>query len=215
VLATSAQALKYFSETFGPLTRTSLSIVEAEFPDGMEYDGLYFLGNGYYSTYFGGPQNFLTTLGVHETAHQWWYGLVANDQALEPWLDEALATYSELLYFETFYPELVEWWWEFRVGLYSPEGYLDSSIYQYDGFRPYVNAAYLRGAQFLDELRTAVGDEAFMSTLRTLINRASYDQLTTASFLELLGENTSADISPLIEEYFQDEPFDRDEAGLP
>jgi hypothetical protein len=206
VLATTVDALKFFADTFGPLTRTSLSIVEAEFPDGMEYDGLYFLGSSYYSTYFGGPQNFLTTLGIHETSHQWWYGLVANDQAMEPWLDEALATYSELLFFEAFYPDLVEWWWEFRVGLYAPEGYLDTTIYDYDGFRPYVNATYLRGALFLQALRETIGEEAFMNTLQSLVNRTSYHQLTTTSFMELVAENSSADISPLIEEYFQQDP---------
>ena len=31
----------------------------------------------------------------HEIAHQWFYALVGNDQARDPWLDEALATYAE------------------------------------------------------------------------------------------------------------------------
>ena len=31
----------------------------------------------------------------HEVAHMWFYGLVGNNQALHPWLDEGLATYVE------------------------------------------------------------------------------------------------------------------------
>jgi hypothetical protein len=31
---------------------------------------------------------------AHEVAHQWWYGLVGNNQYLEPWLDESFAQYS-------------------------------------------------------------------------------------------------------------------------
>jgi len=31
----------------------------------------------------------------HETAHQWFYSLVGNDQARDPWLDEGLATWTE------------------------------------------------------------------------------------------------------------------------
>jgi hypothetical protein len=31
----------------------------------------------------------------HETAHQWFYSLVGNDQARDPWLDEGLATWAE------------------------------------------------------------------------------------------------------------------------
>jgi aminopeptidase N len=37
---------------------------------------------------------------VHETAHQWWYSMVGNDQILEPWLDESLADYSEVVYYD-------------------------------------------------------------------------------------------------------------------
>ena len=31
----------------------------------------------------------------HETAHQWFYSLVGNDQARDPWIDEGLATWAE------------------------------------------------------------------------------------------------------------------------
>ena len=34
---------------------------------------------------------------VHELAHQWFYSLVGNDQARDPWLDEALASYAEFV----------------------------------------------------------------------------------------------------------------------
>src|SRR5262249_12769293 len=34
---------------------------------------------------------------VHELAHQWFYSLVGNDQARDPWLDESLASYAEFV----------------------------------------------------------------------------------------------------------------------
>jgi hypothetical protein len=34
---------------------------------------------------------------AHETAHQWFYSLVGNDQARDPWLDEGLATWAQTL----------------------------------------------------------------------------------------------------------------------
>jgi aminopeptidase N len=37
---------------------------------------------------------------AHEVAHRWWYGLVGNHSVYEPWLDEALATYSALIALE-------------------------------------------------------------------------------------------------------------------
>ena len=31
-------------------------------------------------------------------------------------LNEAIAFYSELIYFETYHPAFVDWWWRVRVG---------------------------------------------------------------------------------------------------
>ena len=50
---------------------------------GIEYPTMIFLGTG--------TAGALTT---HEVAHQWFYGLVGNDQARDPVLDEGLATYA-------------------------------------------------------------------------------------------------------------------------
>lgn len=38
-----------------------------------------------------------TWLVTHEVAHQWFYGLVGNNQAMDPWLDEEFATFVQLL----------------------------------------------------------------------------------------------------------------------
>ena len=35
------------------------------------------------------------TVAVHELAHQWFYAMVGNSQARDPWLDEAFASYAE------------------------------------------------------------------------------------------------------------------------
>ena len=35
---------------------------------------------------------------IHEIAHQWFYGLVGNDQVQEPWIDEGLAQYLTYRY---------------------------------------------------------------------------------------------------------------------
>ncbi|MBV8933728.1 MAG: M1 family metallopeptidase, partial [Kutzneria sp.] len=36
---------------------------------------------------------------VHELAHQWWYGIVGDDEYASPWLDEAFADYATDVYF--------------------------------------------------------------------------------------------------------------------
>jgi len=201
-LEDTAKALVAYSQFFAPYTHTTLSVVEADFLDGMEYDGLFFLSRGFYNLYDGTPQGYLTAIAVHETAHQWWYGQVGNDQAIEPWLDEALCTYSELLYYEKFYPKLVDWWWGFRVKFYAPSGGINGSIYDYGGFRPYVNAVYLRGALFFADLRQLIGDEAFFSFLQDYVTQKAGGQATGQDFLTILEKHTPKDITPLLITYF-------------
>jgi hypothetical protein len=149
-LQTTVQALELYGRLFGPSQRRTLSVVEADFLDGMEYDGLYFLSNGFYNLYQGTPGEYLVAIAAHETAHQWWYGLVGNDQTLEPWLDEALCTYSERIFFENVYPAALDWWWAYRVNYYEPHGWVDSTIYNPEGYRAYRSAVYLNGAVFLE-----------------------------------------------------------------
>jgi hypothetical protein len=202
-LKDTADALKLYTQLFGPYPHTTLSVVEADFLDGMEYDGLFFLSRGFYNLYDGTPKGYLTAIAVHETAHQWWYGLVGNDQALEPWLDEALATYTERIFYEKTYPELVDWWWYFRVSYYQPAGWVNGAIYDFNGFRPYVNAVYLRGAYFMEDLRKKVGDEAFFAFLKDYAAQEKDRQSTANDFFTILKAHTSVDISSVIKAYFK------------
>lgn len=204
VLRATGQALELYQVLFGPYPSDHLSVVEALFPDGMEFDGMYFLGSEYYAGFDGTPYNYLTAIAVHETAHQWWYALLNNDQAMEPWLDETLATYSELLYYEYYYPDQVDWWWNFRVNSFAPanDSLLGDPIYKYGHIRPYINATYLRGAQFMQDVREIMGDDAFFAALQTYALRYRHQLVTSQDFFRILDEFSQADISPLLEAYF-------------
>jgi hypothetical protein len=202
VVAACARALNLYQSLFGEYPYESLAIVAGEFPDGLESDGLFFLYRGFFEGYTGGAQNYLTTLSAHEVSHNWWYGQVGNDPAMEPWLDEALAIYSELLYYEDLSPSLVEWWWQFRIMDYSPEGMVNTSIYDHDGFAPYVHAVYMRGAFFLQDLRVAMGDQAFFEFLRAYADAGKGQNRTAADFFGLLSQTGDYELEPLLDEYF-------------
>ena len=161
------KSLELFERLFGPYPYKRLVIVQGDFPDGMEFSGLVFVGSGWFYGFDGTQKNYLTLITVHEIAHQWWYARVGNDAALNPWLDEALATYSEYLFIEAHYPEDKNWWWYFRVAVYLPDGGVDSAVYEFSTPREYINAVYLRGAQMLQNLREDVGDDVFFDLLRS------------------------------------------------
>ena len=204
VLQTTVQALELYQDLFGPYPRELLSVVEADFLDGMEFDGLYFLSKGFYNIYQGTKSEYLIAIAAHETAHQWWYARVGNDQALEPWLDEALCTYSERLFFENIAPEALDWWWQIRVNYYEPGGYVDRTIYEPGGYSAYLSSVYLNGAVFMEDLRALIGEQAFFAFLGDYA-AARADTLTTADdFFALLRQHTSQDLTPLISKYFKD-----------
>jgi len=202
VLTDTINAIKLYSDLFSNYRGKNLSVVEADFLDGMEFDGFYFLSKGFYNLFDGTPKGYLTMIAVHETAHQWWYSQIANDQALEPWLDEALCTYSEYLYYEFTYPELINWWWAYRVDFYNPEGKINASIYDYDGFLPYRDATYLRGAKFLQQLRDQLGDEKFFGFLKSYSKINENKISTSKSFWDVLSKFTDDPFTDLKLEYF-------------
>jgi hypothetical protein len=198
------QSWATFTDLFGDNQRNFISIVEADIFDGLETDGLIYLSEWYYQTADPTPRNLFELLVVHETAHQWFYGYIHNDQALEPWLDEALATYSEVLFYEMHHPQLVDWWWDFRVAAYAPEGMVNASIYDFNHFRPYINAVYLRGATFLQALRDEIGDPAFFEALSLYAQlEGESDYWRTADdFIDIFWWGSDADLTPIFSAFF-------------
>jgi len=203
VLRMATQSLGLYSAKFAPYSYPSLSVVETEMSDGQEYDGLVFLAEKFYAEYNGTARSNLIDIGTHEIAHQWWFGLVGSDQAVEPWLDEAMATYSEEIFYEYNYPTYGNWWWSFRVNYFSPTGYVDQSIYNFGIFRPYVNAVYLNGANFLGELRMRVGDDVFFAFLKDYAAHFSHGHAAAADFFAILREHTNTNFSDIVRRYFQ------------
>lgn len=166
-LQTATNALALFERLYNqPYPYERLVVVEGDFPDGMEFSGLVFVSRDWFRAWQGVANDWLTVITAHEIAHQWWYCVVGSDQGSNPYLDEALAIYSELLYVERYLPEHTAWWWDFRVNAYEPAGYVDTPVYEFHSPRAYINAVYLQGARMMQTLRDDLGDLAFFGWLQ-------------------------------------------------
>ena len=83
--------LEASSRRFGPYPWPTFSVsVTPGISTGIEYPGHILHGPGT-----------STDVLTHEVAHQWFYALVGNNQARDPWLDEALTTWVEARYEDT------------------------------------------------------------------------------------------------------------------
>jgi hypothetical protein len=203
VLNTTVEAVQIYTERYGPYPYKTLAAVQGDFDDGMEFSGLYFLSRDFYNLYDGTPKNYLTTIAAHETAHMWWFSSVADDQALEPWLDESFATFSERLYYEFAHPDALPWWQFTRIDFYQPKGKIDTRIYDAGGYRLYTDAVYLRGALFLQAVRERIGDDAFYAFLKDYYAQSADHRVTADDFFRVLRAHTDADLSDIIQNYFQ------------
>jgi len=85
-LRSAIASLQRYSALYRPYPwRTYTMVGMADLPEiagGLEYPTLVY-------------QPAASENAAHETAHQWFYSLVGNDQARYPWLDEGLATWAE------------------------------------------------------------------------------------------------------------------------
>jgi hypothetical protein len=206
-LLASVMAMQVYAQHYGTqYPHKTFSIVMGDFNDGMEFSGLVFMPRSAYNLYNGTSQNLLITVTVHETAHQWWFEQVADDQAMQPWLDEAFAAYSEYVYYASVDPYAVSWWWSYwhpRVGGTASLPWVDISIYDAGGYIPYTNTVYLGGAHFLDDLRTRLGDQAFYAFLQDYLKQENGRIATADDFFRILRADTQVDFSDLLKKYFK------------
>ncbi len=186
----AARSLALYSR-FGPYRYRELDLVETSTTaGGIEYPGIVALSGGLYGLEGGAFE--VTT--VHEVAHQWWYNLVGNDQQDEPWLDEALATYCSVWFFEKIegkeagqalqdyfrerYMDLV------REGQDAP---INLPVAAYDK-ETYDRAVYAKGALFFLALRQEIGEEALVEVLRRYYERHLYRIATAGGLREVIRE---------------------------
>ena len=155
----------------------------------MEFSGFVVLGASEFDDYDGTLRNRLIRITAHEVSHQWWYGVVGNDQIREPWLDEGLARFNELRYYEAYAPRDVDWWWDNAIGTNRPTAPVNSPVSAFDTHSAYLSSVYNQGARFFDALRTRLGADRFNAFLRDLYQRGSFRLITTQDFLKVLQED--------------------------
>jgi hypothetical protein len=119
---------------------------------------------------------------VHEVAHQWWFGIVGNDEWNEPWLDESMAEYSA-----AGLPDRIGG--PDRLGQcpHLPKRLppLTSSMARFAHAPPhkYSQAIYVAGACALKRLERGLGRRRMDRFLRGLMRRHRYGVLTTEAFV--------------------------------
>jgi hypothetical protein len=224
VLAMAEDSLRIFTSRFGPLPFKTLNIAEAPLIAGLgsnEFSGLEVIASAYYVDFDSPAVRNLPEIireqrpsveeslewGVaHLVAHQWWGTAVGNDPAREPVLDEAMASWSALLYFRETYGQqkaalVLDDQLQGVYRLYRTFGGDDMDANrparEYRNTFQYAAVVTTKGALMLVQLRRLLGDEKLLAALRkyyqaNLLKIAALDDLRTAIITEAPVEQKRA-----------------------
>lgn len=213
ILEYAADAIRIFNKNYGKYPYSTCSIVQTDIGGGMEYPNLVMIESNEYgnvtlydffsSFYFGKPKGSLEFVVVHELAHQWWYGIVGNDEYREAWIDEPLTQYSTLEYYRQKYGQ------EEFERIYDKQIKLGVKTLMISGSREdmslnrsldrflnddYYILIYNKGTMMYKDLNDQLGDEKFDKLLKTLFKKYKFGVVSGDELIELTSQVAGEDM---------------------
>ena len=199
-------ALPRASALYGRYPYPTLTVVHP--PDaageagGMEYPTFITTGGSWHSTYSG--TRAVESVTIHELLHQWFYGLVASNEARSPFLDEGVTSYAELaLLDQSFGPgsgfrglglELsVTSLSRAFAALRAEDVPVSSPAADFPGFRTLGALVYSRTATVLETLARVYGRERFEAALGDYARRYRFGHPRPEDFTAVMGAHLGED----------------------
>jgi len=197
MLRAAAVQMQALERLVGAYPYLELDLVDApEAFGGLEYPTLVYIGTV--------GTSWLIEPTVHEVAHQWFYALIGNDQLIEPWLDEATASYAEIIYYEQtgqvgLATSLLDNWRAQVRNHNLATSPIGLPVGEYETDWDYALFVYLKGALFLDELRMQLGDDAFFGFLRAYFDAQRYGFPSSLAFQLAAEQECGCDLDDLFD----------------
>lgn len=208
-LKAAADAVKLYEKTFGAYPYQTYTVAQTEFiQGGMEFSSLVMISDAL-------EQPEYLEVIAHETAHQWWQGAVGNNEIEYAFLDEGLAEYSVVLFYEN-YSEYgftreecitaAEKTYKTFCSVYekmfeNTDTSMIRNLGEFSSEYEYVNIAYVKPAIMYDCLRKTIGDKRFFGALRRYYSDHLYKNATPD---DLVGafEKSGADTNGFFKGFF-------------
>lgn len=206
-LQISCEAVETFEDLFGQYPYKQLSVVKTNFCfGGMEYPNLVMISDSITD------KETCNYVIVHEIAHQWWYGLVGNNEYTDAWVDEGLTEYSTALFFE----ENEKYGFDYDVVMENAlNGYkkfveiyssvlrevdesMQRDLSQFLTEPEYVNCTYTKGMLLFDSLRDTLGKRKFEKCLKNYYKEYKFEN----SSYEKLVKSFSKSANRNLENFF-------------
>ncbi|MCR8658893.1 M1 family metallopeptidase [Paenibacillus endoradicis] len=181
-------ALAYLGKNYGAYPYSTLSIVVppsgASGAGGMEYPTFVTT----LAADSANPKYELERTVIHEISHQYWYGMVANNEFEEAWLDEAFTSYSEEKIIEDAYGVTSNHRIEASFMTNPAPLQLDSWLYK--DHNHYAENVYLRGKLVLLDIEDIVGRDVMSKIMRSYFQTYKFKHPTTQQFQRIVENVT-------------------------
>ena len=171
--------------------------------EGMEYPTLVTAGTRWWPGRDHNPEEVI----AHEIAHQYWYGLVANNEFEEPWMDEGMTNYSTAKMLGVEYGANVYPWTFWGINLfYFPvpiahplenrfltlKGEFRDPIltagWEFYDTTSYALNSYPRASLTLGTLERFVGEDVMSRIMRAYSERWKFDHPSSQDFFQIVNE---------------------------
>jgi hypothetical protein len=197
-IAALKHAFTYCNEWYGVYPYSQLTVIDppddAQQAGGMEYPTLITAGFMYdiFNSF-----HFMEEVVVHEFCHQYWYGIVANNEFEEAWLDEGFTTYSEMKIIDSFYIGSIDilnfrllnreiTWLKYALGNPNQDRIVKNAWeYQLGG---YYMFSYNKPALMLLTLENFIGRETMRIFLKKYFECFRFKHVTTRDFISTFCE---------------------------
>ena len=202
-------AMKSLDKLCGSYPYSRISIVDparGSTAGGMEYPTLITAGTNWAIHQIAPKIRNVEGVVIHEFGHNYWYGMVANNEFEEAWLDEGINTYFEGVIMDAAYgadKSLLEF-----MGLKMGEralrrvGYILSSdtdpvVKNSWEFYPgsYSGLVYSKAALALKTLEDYLSQEVMQNIMRTFFQRFRFKHPHTEDFIGVASEVSGQDLS--------------------
>lgn len=201
----AVNSMSYFAQKFGAYPYREVDVVLGETGygiAGMEYPGLV-TSVARVPTRNG--NQVAVNVVAHELAHQWWYGVVGNNQVKEPWLDEGLTTFSELLFMHDQMGQN-EREWLMQAAQRTDEIYKQKGVTSVESLYKYSDPiyglmVYTRPAAMMWELVDRLGKEQVFKILHTYYDRYQFQTATTEDFIQVANQVSKQNLRPFFDRW--------------
>jgi hypothetical protein len=203
----AADSLRVFNEQFGRYPYAEFDVVATPTTaGGVEYPGVVVVAQWIYDD----AGVFFGYVVAHEVAHQWWYGLVGNDQVDNPWLDESLTSYSAALYLEAAEGpenarEITQMLFFGPYEQVKSQGQDRAVMGRVADFSQgeYGAIVYGKGPLFFNALRQEVGDETYFKIMQTYFTEYKYKLAQPDDLFAIIEQVSGRNVEPLVETWLQ------------